>query len=175
MPAFNYTKVEPKGGGDFIKWEKVGDSFEGRYVSLQQGTYQNRITYHAIFVTPEGKTQKVNTPSVLLGRLQEEFQPGDQLYIVYTGDKRGRQPQPMKCFDIFKANGPATAAPAPVATLVPVAPATGSNYEQRAAKLREKVGPGADAMLSALAQFYTDPDERLKKLNETLKTLGVAD
>lgn len=129
MPFVERKSQSSGGGGKFFKWDVVGKEFTGQYVRLGKGSYKGRDTFHAVFIeNGTGVEVRVNAPTVLKRRLEEEFKPGTTLYIKYTHDERGNNPQPSKIFAIFEWEADQTA-PAPVAlaqppaTAIPVPPA----------------------------------------------------
>lgn len=110
-----YEKVADKGSGSYFRWDVVGKVFEGRFVGLGTGSYEGRTTYHAKFTTDAGEI-RVDTPTVLRRRLDPtadadvRINPGDQCRITFTGTKKGKQPVPMKMFDIEVDRGGAAPA-----------------------------------------------------------------
>ena len=159
-----FKEIASTSAGSFFKWPTHGTMFEGTFLSLGQGTYQNRTTYHAKFRKADGSVVSVNTPSSLRRRLGEEFKPGQLLRVTYTHDEKGNQPQPIKMFKIELDEEGSSGTPAGAA----------KSYDELAAMLKAKLGAGADALLNALGQLYPDEAERVGKLKATLQQHGVA-
>lgn len=133
-----FVERKSKGTGAFFKWDVIGKEFTGQYVRLGKGEFKGRDTYHAVFIqSGTGQEVRVNAPTVLRRRLEEEFKPGATLYIKYTHDENGNNPQPAKVFAIFEwepdqqapaavptAQPPATPIPVPQVPLAPPVPTT---------------------------------------------------
>lgn len=148
-----FQEIKSPGAGQFLKWDRIGATVEGRYVGMFQGKVLNgRQTQYAKFVLRDGKEVKVNVTTVLERRLREEFTPGDTLRVTYTHDEKGNQPLPAKIFriekDMLMETGPTAAtAPSSAASGTPVtAPAATSSSVVAASS-----GPSAAEIAAAMA------------------------
>ena len=81
---------EVQGGGNFVKWEREGQSFEGTFLRIGQGVNKrdpNKPLYHGVFRKLDtGAEISVNAPTDLLYKLQNS-QPGTDLFIEYIGQQ----------------------------------------------------------------------------------------
>lgn len=156
-------ELKGSGGGVFFKWEKVGTEFTGQFEKLGEGVYQGKPTYHAVFIDREGKTVKVNTPTILRDKLAEA-RPGEYVEMRYVGDKpRQGAKTGAKDFYVRVVDGPggvsvppqAAAASAAAPQAPPAASGGGADIGEMRAKLEARVGiDTTEAMVGAINQKY---------------------
>jgi len=126
-------ELRGSGGGEFFKWPTPGTKFRGEFRALGSGEYQGRATFHAVFIDPQGKTVKVNTPTILRDQLGEA-KPGEIISIEYTGNLAGKGGKAgAKMFRTVVVDSEA----APAAP----APALSGDIADMRAKLESRLGP----------------------------------
>jgi hypothetical protein len=150
-----FRELRGTGGGQFFKWPdgKYGLEFVGQFKALATGEYQGKTTFHAVIVDAQGKSVKVNTPTILRDKLTE-VEAGEFVRIVYTGDQAGKgAKRGAKEFSVFAASTlAAVQAPAAVPTAAsPAAPAPAMPAASATASAAVTNGVSADALAAAMA------------------------
>lgn len=198
-----FRELKGTGGGNFFKWLNAGDKFVGQFKALATGDYNGKTTFHAVFTDKDGKTVKVNTPTILRDKLMEA-ESGMLLEVIYTQNLQAKKGQsPAKDFRVTVVDSytsqtqaqteQAQATPqsqpqtqpqsqpvedpaiaAARAMLLGQAQASKSPYEQLKDKLVAKDAKGASALIAALEQIYTTEPARVDALSNHLKAQGVA-
>ena len=153
-------ELKGTGGGNFFKWPtgKYGLNFTGVFQSLGTGRYKDKETYHGVFVQDDGKTVKVNTPTILMDKLKQA-EKGMRLSITYTAD-------------LPSTNG--LTGPKDFRVLILGADGPPANYDAVATALRAKLGEGANTIIGMLATLYPSEPDKTAKLVDAARTYGVA-
>ncbi len=189
-----FRELKGTGGGNFFKWDKVGGKFVGQFKALATGDYNGKVTFHAVFIDPQGKSVKVNTPTILRDKLTEA-EAGMNLEIEYTENLAGKNGRTgAKNFKVSvlgdivpDAPSQPKAAPAPAEDPVEAMKrmllaqqaakqeaVIETEYQRLIAKLTTKDEKGAPSLITALEQIYKSEEERTKALRDHLKAQGVA-
>lgn len=93
----------PRGGGDYFKFNDVGDSVAGTMTAKRAGTDFNGNPCPELDIeTGDGETVTLSAAQAQLKRLLMDANPqvGDRLSIVYTHDEKTTKGSNMKCFDV---------------------------------------------------------------------------
>jgi len=183
--------IEAPSRGNWVKWNTFGDSFRGVYRGLRETEYEGKPLYHAVMVDDQGIEYRVNTPADLKMQLAG-IEPGAKLVIEYTHTVKGKYPQPVKKFKVWRvvpgapvlspqpappSVGPSpppqayAAAPMPVTDTPPQAAGTDS-YRQICALLHFIQPTTAQQIITALETLHPNEIEREAKLKEMLTAAG---
>lgn len=91
-------------GGDYVKWENVGDSIVGKFLSISKdgGTdFNGNVCPLVVIETDDGETRKLTVAQAnLKGKLWEaKPRPGDRIAIAFTSTTKVDKGE-MKVFEI---------------------------------------------------------------------------
>jgi hypothetical protein len=94
-----WTKVGGSGDGSFVKWDKDGQSLEGKWRGTKVGQYGDL----GMMELTDGKHVTFPIHTALADPVKR-FREGAEVQIVYTGKVMGKNGREFKAFDCFVAN-----------------------------------------------------------------------
>ena len=97
-PEFKYQKLED---GTLFRFDNVGDSFEGKYLSVGDSTKYPKMKIYE-FENLDGEAIRI-LGSAVLDRLMGRVKIGQQGKIVFSDEKGTTKGNPMKLFDVYVA------------------------------------------------------------------------
>lgn len=126
-----------KVGGDFIKFDDVGDTVTGRIEAIRKHVWADGSASPQLFLLVDGEEKTLTAGQIRLKAALAEQRPdvGDTLTVTLTDIEKRAGGKTLKIFDVTVTRagaGPAAAASAPVTADEAVA-AGGITEEQRAA------------------------------------------
>lgn len=95
---FKYEKLED---GTLFRFESVGDSFEGKFLSVGESTKYPKMKIFE-FEDMDGEAVRI-LGSAVLDRLMGRVKIGQQVKIVFADEKGTTKGNPMKLFDVYIA------------------------------------------------------------------------
>ena len=95
---FKYQKLED---GTLFRFENVGDSFEGKFLSVGDSTKYPKMKIYE-FEDSTGEAVRI-LGSAVLDRLMSRIKIGQQVKIVFSDEKGTTKGNPMKLFDVYVA------------------------------------------------------------------------
>lgn len=139
---------EIRAGGEFVKFEKVGDTVSGTVSAVRAHKFDDgKVAPQILMTTDDGEERTVTAGQVRLKAALAEERPeaGDHLTITLTQIEQRAGGKSLKHFEVKVRRGAATAAT--TASAAPAAPATGT----APAAAPSGVTPEALAALAALS------------------------
>lgn len=133
-----WDDADIRSGGEFVKFDNVGDTVTGRVEAIRIHTFEDGKKVPQIIMTIDGEERTMTAGQVRLKAALAEQRPevGDTLTVALTEVEKRAGGKTLKHFDVTVTRGGAT--PAPAASAAPVtadeAVASGGiTEEQRAA------------------------------------------
>lgn len=116
-----------KSGGEFVKFENVGDEVAGTITDLRTHTFDDgKVVPQILIDTDDGEERTITAGQVRLKAALVEQRPevGDHIKVKFTQNEKRAGGKTLKHFDVEVSRGGApAAAPAPVAAPAAAAPA----------------------------------------------------
>jgi len=171
------AKYEASKGG-YVKFQNIGDRFEGTLVGVQRKPNKFRPGTEdavATFKRPDGTqfSVRLSQTSLVDAWTQAQPQPGERVVLTFERTYPTNFGNPGKdiSVDIPSRDGSWTA-PAPTAQ--PNGAAQPAGYDQLVAGLTAKLGAGpAGTIVNMLAQMHPQEPAKTEKLREAARSYGV--
>ncbi len=125
-------------GGDFIKFEDVGDTVSGTVSAVRAHRFDDgKVVPQVLLTTDDGEERTMTAGQVQLKAKLAELRPevGDHIKVTMTGVEKRTGGKTLKVFDVDVTRGGAPATPAPAAEPAAEAAAPPVNQEALAAAL----------------------------------------
>lgn len=121
-----WDNPEIKSGGEFVKFENVGDTISGTITAIRTQRWDDgKVDPQILLVTDDGEEKTVTAGQVRLKNLLAEQRPeaGDHIRITYTSKEQRAGGKTLKHWDLVVTRGtgtpPPAAAPAAAAVAAP--------------------------------------------------------
>lgn len=127
MTASVWDNPDLKVGGEFVKFENVGDSVAGTVTAIRAHRFDDgSVAPQILLVTDDGEERTVTAGQIQLkGKLAEQRpEAGDHVTITYTQQEKRAGGKTLKHFELTVTRGtgqPTATASAPAETAAPVA------------------------------------------------------
>ena len=127
MTTSIWDDPEIKAGGEFVKFDNIGDSISGQVTAIRAHRFDDgKVVPQVLLVTDDGEERTMTAGQVQLKAKLAEQRPetGDHIKVTLSNIEKRAGGKTLKHFDVEVARGgtPAAAA-APVAAPAAVAPA----------------------------------------------------
>lgn len=115
---------EIREGGEFVKFETVGDTISGTITALRTHRFEDgKVVPQVLIATDTGEERTITAGQVRLKAAlsSERPEPGDHLTVTYTQNEKRAGGKTLKHFDVAvrRAGAPAAVAAAPPAAPAP--------------------------------------------------------
>lgn len=136
MSTSIWDDPEIKAGGDFVKFEEIGDSVSGSVTAIRAHRFDDgKVVPQVLLVTDDGEERTMTAGQVQLKSKLAEQRPeaGDHLKVTLSNIEKRAGGKTLKHFDVVVTRG---GTPAPQETAaVAGAPATGPDPATLAAAM----------------------------------------
>lgn len=138
---------ELRAGGEFVKFEKPGDTVSGVINAVRAHRFDDgQVAPQILITTDEGEDRTITAGQVRLKSALAEQRPeaGDRISITFTQEEKRAGGKTLKHFDVAVTRGgtPAVAQPAATATATP--------------EPQNNNGPDPQALAAAVANLSTE-------------------
>ena len=113
-----WAGLTASGGGDYWKWETIGQTLVGTITTKRAGTdFNGNPCPEMDIATDDGDTVTLSAEQAMLKRLVLDANPqiGDRIAISFTGEEKTAKGGTMKVFEVAVKAGDGTAPEAPAA------------------------------------------------------------
>ena len=136
MSTSIWDDPEIKAGGDFVKFEEIGDSVSGNVTAIRAHRFDDgKVVPQVLLVTDDGEERTMTAGQVQLKSKLAEQRPeaGDHLKVTLSNIEKRAGGKTLKHFDVVVTRGGAPAPQEPAAVAAP--PATGPDPATLAAAM----------------------------------------
>lgn len=126
MTTSIWDDPEIKAGGEFVKFENIGDSISGNVTAIRAHRFDDgKVVPQVLLVTDDGEERTMTAGQVQLKAKLAEQRPeaGDHIKVTLANIEKRAGGKTLKHFDVEVGRGGATATPAAAPQPEP-APAT---------------------------------------------------
>ena len=127
MTTSIWDDPEIKAGGEFVKFDNIGDSISGQVTAIRAHRFDDgKVVPQVLLVTDDGEERTMTAGQVQLKAKLAEQRPetGDHIKVTLSNIEKRAGGKTLKHFDVEVARGGAPgAAPAPVVAPAAAAPA----------------------------------------------------
>lgn len=157
MSTSVWDDPELRVGGEFVKFENVGDTVSGTVTAVRAHRFDDgSVAPQVLLATDDGEERTITAGQVRLKAALAEQRPeaGDHLTVTFTQNEKRAGGKTLKHFDVTVTRAGTSPAPAPAAAAA-VTPAGGTP-----AAAAEPV-PDQAALLAALGNLTDDQKKAL--------------
>lgn len=117
-------------GGDYIKFDEVGDTVTGTVVAVRAHRWDDGSVCPQVIINVDGEEKTITAGQVRLkvALAEQRPEPGDLLTVTFTENEKRAGGKTLKHFDVQVQRGNGKAPSKPAAKASAPAPAAGGDY-----------------------------------------------